>query len=189
MYQGRREEMAKLADVAARFPRIVYSETTTETFKILLDLRKAATGKSPGRVAIPGFEDIYIEDPRYLGRVLKAIYAITEGVLPGRPIGHQYTGGLVVHYRPLALLTREDYARAWDLNQRLCAEICNDKFRTVKRREHGLGLEIFKLSAPDVRQRIQQLKAEFDPVGVFQPHLLTDTPRIHFVGEHLKGYA
>ncbi len=93
MYQGKREEMAQLEAVAGSFDQVSYQEVPPETFKILLDLRKAATGKSPGRVAVPGFEDIYVQDPRDLGRVLKAIYSTTEGSLPGRPIGHQYTGG------------------------------------------------------------------------------------------------
>ncbi|MFH1533301.1 MAG: FAD-binding oxidoreductase [Pseudomonadota bacterium] len=189
MYQGRRDEMSQLAAVAEGFPKVTYQETTPETFKILLDLRKAATGKSPGRVAIPGFEDIYVEDPRDLGRVLKAIYAITEGSLPGRPIGHQYTGGLVIHYRPLAALTRAEYQEAWELTQRLCAEVCTERYHTVKRREHGLGLELFALSSPEERARMKALKASFDPVGIFQPHLMTESPDIRFVGDRFRAYS
>ena len=189
MYQGNRDEMSELEAVTQKHPKISYQETSPETFKILLNLRKAATGKSPGRVAIPGFEDIYVEDPRYLGRVLKAIYTITEGSLPGRPIGHQYTGGLVIHYRPLAALTQAEYHEAWELNKRLTAEICTEKYRTVKRREHGLGLEIYSLSPPEERKRMEALKAEFDPVGVFQPHLMTETPDIRFAGDQFQGYA
>lgn len=185
MYQGRRDEMAELASVANRFPKVTFQETGTETFKILLDLRKAATGKSPGRVAIPGFEDIYVQDPRDLGRVLKAIYSITEGSLPGRPIGHQYTGGLVIHYRPLASLNRAEYKLAWELTQRLCAEVCTERYNTVKRREHGLGLELYALSSPAERARLKALKARFDPVGIFQPHLMSESPDIRFVGDKL----
>lgn len=189
MYQGKREEMAPLADVAQRFPQVSYHETSPETFKILLELRKAATGKSPGRVAIPGCEDVYVEDPRYLGRVLKAIYSITEGSLPGRPIGHQYTGGVVIHYRPQASLSRTEYHQAWELAQRLCAEICSEKYCTVKRREHGLGLELFSRSSPEERARIKALKERFDPVGIFQPHLLAESPDIRFVGHLFKAYG
>ena len=124
-----------------------------------------------------------MKDPRYLGRVLKAIYSITEGLLPGRPIGHQYTGGLVIHYRPLASATKAEYSTAWDLTQKLCGEICMDKYQTVKRHEHGLGLEIYKYATPEERRRIAELKKEFDPAGVFQPHLLTETPEIRFAGK------
>ncbi len=188
MYQGKCEEMAQLEAVAGRFEQVSYQEVPPETFKILLDLRKAATGKSPGRVAVAGFEDIYVQDPRDLGRVLKAIYSITEGSLPGRPIGHQYTGGLVIHYRPLAALTRAEYQTAWELTQRLCKEICNERYNTVKRREHGLGLELYTLSSPEERVRMKSLKEEFDPANIFQPHLMSETPDIRFVGEHFKGY-
>ena len=188
MYQGRVDEMSKLASVVERFPEVKYQETSPETMKILLTLRKAATGKSPGRVAVPGFEDIYVNDPRDLGRVLKAIYEITEGSLPGRPIGHQYTGGLVIHYRPQAALTKAEFQIAWDLTQRLTNKVCTDEFNTVKRREHGLGLEIYKLSPPEERARMKALKDSFDPAGIFQPHLFTETPDIRFVGDHLQGY-
>ena len=171
MYQGKIDEMTQLEAVAGRFPKIKFQETSLETFKILLALRKAATGKSPGRVAMPGFEDIYVNSPLDLGRVLKAIYAITEGSLPGRPIGHQYTGGLVIHYRPQASLTQAEYQTAWDLTQRL--------------REHGLGLEIYALSPPEERARMKGLKATFDPAGIFSPHLITESPDIRFVGDRM----
>lgn len=186
MYQGKKGEMGGLKSVAAKFKDIEYKEISAALFKVMLELRKAATGKSPGRVAIPGFEDIYVKDPRFLGRVLKKIYSITEGSLPGRPIGHQYTGGLVIHYRPLASATKKEYAEAWRLTQKLCDEICNESYQTVKRREHGLGLEIYKYATPEERKKMAALKAEFDPAGIFQPHLLTETPTIRFVGGELS---
>jgi FAD/FMN-containing dehydrogenase len=189
MYEGRVDEMSQLAAVAERFPKISFQNTSPDTMKILLALRKAATGKSPGRVAVPGFEDIYVNDPRDLGRVLKAIYEITEGSLPGRPIGHQYTGGLVIHYRPQASLTQAEYQIAWDLTQRLTNKVCTAEFNTVKRREHGLGLEVYALSPPEERARMQKIKDSFDPEGIFQPHLITESPTIRFVGDKLKGYA
>jgi FAD/FMN-containing dehydrogenase len=183
MYQGKKDELTGLKGVAEKFTEIEYHEISTKLFKTMLDLRKAATGKSPGRVAMPGFEDIYVKDPKYLGKVLKAIYSITEGSLPGRPIGHQYTGGLVIHYRPTAAGTKKDYAEAWRLNEKLTKEICTDKYQTVKRREHGLGLELYSLATPEERQKIEALKKEFDPANIFQPHIITENPKIDFIGE------
>lgn len=185
MYQGKKEELSKLKSVSDRFGQIEYKEISAKAFKIMLELRKAATGKSPGRVAIPGFEDIYVKDPKYLGKVLKAIYSITEGSLPGRPIGHQYTGGLVIHYRPLASGTKAEYQKAWDLTQSLSSEVFKDEYQTVKRREHGLGLEVYKLATPEERRSIDSLKKEFDPAGIFQPHLITENPTIKFMGDQL----
>lgn len=185
IYQGKKAELSELKSIAGKFPKIEYKEISATLFKTMLDLRKAATGKSPGRVAIPGFEDIYVKDPKYLGRVLAKIYSITKGSLPGRPIGHQYTGGLVIHYRPLAAGSKKEYDEAWRLTQKLCDEICRDEYQTIKRREHGLGLELYKFAGPEERKQIAALKKEFDPAGVFQPHLLTETPTIKFVGDEL----
>lgn len=187
IYQGRKDELSSLKGVAEGSGHIEFKEIDAKTAKIMLDLRKAATGKSPGRVAIPGFEDIYVKDPKYLGKVLKAIYTITEGSLPGRPIGHQYTGGLVIHYRPLASGDIKEYKEAWNLNQKLTKEICTDVYQTDKRREHGLGLEIYSLATPEERKQIESLKKEFDPAGIFQTHILTETPKIHFIGADFKG--
>jgi len=61
--------------------------------------------------------------------------------------------------------------------------------KTVKRREHGLGLEVYALSSDVERATMRALKAEFDPQNVFSPHLMTEKPDIHFVGEKLGGYA
>ncbi len=85
-------------------------------------------------------------------------------------------------------MTRAEYQTAWELPQRLCKEICNERYNTVKRREHGLGLELYTLSSPEERARMKALKDTFDPVNIFQPHLMSDSPDIRFVGDHFKGY-
>jgi FAD/FMN-containing dehydrogenase len=189
MYMGQVRDMEQLERVASSIPGIEFVKISYPAFKKMLDLRKSATGKSPGRVALPGFEDIYVKDPKYLGKVFDAIYGITTGRLPGRPIGHQYTGGVVVHYRPQARATREEYAEAWRLTQELTDAICCDTYQTVKRPEHGLGLEVFSLASQEDRARILRLREMFDPAGIFQPHLITEVPAIRFVGERFEGLA
>ena len=110
-----------------------------------------------------------------------------EGKLPGRPIGHQYIDGIVIHYRPQALVNKEEYLKAWQLTRELNDEIVNDeKCFTLKRMEHGLGLELFKLSDPQRREELTSLKKKYDPRNIFNPHLFSDTPQINFVGEELK---
>ena len=183
MYMGRPDELAGLEGVANDFADIAFMRMEPAAFNKMLAVRKLATGKSPGRVALPGFEDIYVKDPKYLGRVLAGIFAITEGKLPGRPIGHQYTGGVVVHYRPQARPTKSEYDEAWQLTRELTASICTDDYQTIKRQEHGLGLEVFSAASPEERERIKHLKGDFDPANVFQPHFITDTPSINFAGE------
>lgn len=187
MYMGQKAELQALKGVADQYDDIEYVEISYGAFKKILDLRKAATGKSPGRVALPGFEDIYIKDPKYLGKVLKAIFTITAGKLPGRPIGHQYTGGVVVHYRPQVKASKSEYSKGWQLTQELTQEICTDTYQTVKRQEHGLGLEVYSLASPAERDKIIKLKQQFDPANIFQPHFITETASVHFIGERLSG--
>ncbi|HJN52156.1 MAG: FAD-binding oxidoreductase [Pseudomonadales bacterium] len=187
MYLGQQAELQALRGVADQHDGINYVEVSHGAFTKMLDLRKAATGKSPGRVALPGFEDIYIKDPNYLGKVLKAIFTITAGRLPGRPIGHQYTGGVVVHYRPQVKPTRSEYSKGWQLTQELNREICSDTYQTVKRQEHGLGLEVYSLASPAERDKIIKLKEQFDPANIFQPHFITETPTVNFIGAALQG--
>jgi FAD/FMN-containing dehydrogenase len=187
MYMGQKAELQALVGVADRHADISYVEVSYGAFKKMLDLRKEATGKSPGRVALPGFEDIYIKDPNYLGKVLSAIFAITAGKLPGRPIGHQYTGGVVVHYRPQVKPNRSEYGRGWRLTQELNREICTDEYQTVKRQEHGLGLELYALASPEERAAIIKLKEQFDPANIFQSHFITESPSLNFIGADLQG--
>jgi FAD/FMN-containing dehydrogenase len=138
-------------------------------------------------VALPGFEDIYVTKPSKLGIVLQKIFELCEGKLPGRPIGHQYIDGIVIHYRPQALVVKEEYLKAWQLVQDLNDKIVNDeKYFTIKRKEHGLGLELYKLSDPQRRKELSHLKKKYDPQNIFGPHLFSSDPKIKFIGEELK---
>jgi len=62
-----------------------------------------------------------------------------------------------VHYRPLAKLTPAEYATAWELTQKLTGAVVKPDFRTVKRREHGLGLEVHALASEAERQTLRTL--------------------------------
>ncbi|GAB4299321.1 MAG: hypothetical protein Kow0090_14760 [Myxococcota bacterium] len=187
LYQGLKEKLAPLKAVADAESKegINYKEVSGGLFKILLEVRKSATGRAKGRVAIPGFEDTFLTEPKNLGIVLKEITEIAaQADIPGRPIGHQYAGGLVIHYRPLAQLTREDYVRAFELTQKLDKRIVQDKsFKVDKRFEHGLGLELYALSSETRRNELLALKKEFDPQGFFNNHLLDAEPKIAFAGK------
>jgi hypothetical protein len=61
--------------------------------------------------------------------------------------------------------------------------------RTAKRRAQASGLEVYALSSDVERATMKALKAEFDPLNVFWPHLRPTKPEIHFVGERSGGYA
>jgi FAD/FMN-containing dehydrogenase len=187
LYQGEREGMHNLESIVEKYKGVKYRSISVENMNIMLGVRKAATGKSTARVAIPGFEDIYVTKPSKLGIVLQKIFEMCEGKLPGRPIGHQYIDGIVIHYRPQALVNKEEYLKAWQLTRELNDEIVNDeKYFTLKRMEHGLGLELFKLSDPQRREELTSLKKKYDPRNIFNPHLFSDTPKIDFIGEELK---
>lgn len=188
LYQGKKEKMKNLKMVADKHSSIKYAEISSKTFKKMLDVRKAATGKAGNRINIPGFEDIFLTDPRLLGKVTKKIFELTEGVLPGRPIGHQYIGGLVIHYRPQALVNSEEFQKAWELTQKLTQEIIeNPEYKTLKRMEHGLGLELWKLSENEKRKEITQMKEKYDEAKIFNMHLLSEKPEINFAGEKLRA--
>ncbi len=187
MYLGKQNEMQELEAIAGEHDNIEFTTIDEVPFRKMLAVRKLATGKSPGRVALPGFEDIYVKDPQYLGKVLAGIFEITSGSLPGRPIGHQYTGGVVVHYRPQARPVREDYDQAWVLMRELAEEICQDDYQTIKRQEHGLGLEVYSLASESQRQRMLELKQTYDPASIFQSHIITDAPQINFAGDQFRS--
>ena len=63
------------------------------------------------------------------------------------------------------------------------------EMRTVKRREHGLGIEVYALSSDAECRKMRAPKADFDPLNVFSPHLMTETPQIHVVGQRSGGTA
>jgi len=187
LYQGEKKGMHNLAGIVAKYDGVKYSSITIEGMGIMLGVRKAATGKSTARVALPGFEDIYVTRPSKLGMVLQKIFEMCEGKLPGRPIGHQYIDGIVIHYRPQARVNKEEYLKAWQLTQELNEAIVNDeKYATLKRMEHGLGLELYKLSDPQRREELGRLKKKYDPGNIFNPHLFSSDPRIRFIGEELS---
>ena len=188
LYQGERRWMERLPQIASSFAGIEYQEISAKGLKKMLEVRKAAAGKAVGRVGIPGFEDIFVKDPRKLGKVLAKIFEISEGVLPGRPYGHQYIDGLVIHYRPLAKVTQNEYLTAWRLAGELGKEIfSNPDYATEKRAEHGLGLELFALSSRGRIEELKALKREFDPAMVFSPFLMDPGTSFQFVGECLGG--
>ena len=188
LYQGERCLMEKLPQIAASFSGIDYQEISARGLKKMLEVRKAAAGKSLGRVGIPGFEDIFVRDPKKLGKVLARIFEVSEGILPGRPYGHQYIDGLVIHYRPLAKVEHNEYQRAWSLTEKLGREIFgNPDYATEKRAEHGLGLELFALSPEERVRELAALKKEFDPSMIFSVFLMDPNPQLHFAGPRLAG--
>lgn len=188
MYQGQRNLMQRLPQIAASYPGIQYREVSASGLKKMLDMRKAAAGKATGRVGIPGFEDIFVRDPRKLGKVLAKIFEISMAEVPGRPYGHQYVGGLVIHYRPLATLDISGFEKAWALTQKLTQEVLgNPEYDTEKRMEHGLGLELFALSPQERIEELVRLKKEFDPASIFSTFLMNPKPKADFIGRQLQG--
>ena len=187
LYQGEKGGMQNLAEIVGGYEGVEFKRISIENMKLMLAVRKAATGRSTARVALPGFEDIYVTKPSKLGIVLEKIFELCEGKLPGRPIGHQYIDGIVIHYRPQALVNKQEYLEAWQLTQELTDAIINDeKYATIKRMEHGLGLELGKLTDPQRREELDALKAKYDPQNIFSPHLLSSDPKIRFIGEELR---
>lgn len=180
IYNGLDKALRPIFDVLPNFPGFEAQELKTSVFKTLLSIRKAATGKSKNRIAVPGCEDIYIKNPLRFGQVLDAIFRVTAGRLPGRPIGHQYTGGIVIHYRPQALMVPDVLDMAVAVNNELNAEIFKPQYETVKRFEHGLGLELYQLADDALREKIRRTKATYDPLGLFNDHLLTPEANIQF---------
>jgi len=188
LYQGQRSLMQRLPQIAASYPGIQYREISASGLKKMLEVRKAAAGKATGRVGIPGFEDIFVRDPKKLGKVLAKIFEISMGDLPGRPYGHQYVNGLVIHYRPLAALDASEIERAWALTRRLNQEVLgSSEYAAEKRVEHGLGLELFALSPPERIEELVRLKKEFDPAMIFSTFLMDPQPKADFVGRQLQG--
>jgi len=187
LYQGPKSGMANLAEIVEMYEGVQFQRISLENMRIMLGVRKAATGRSTSRVALPGFEDIYVTQPSKLGIVLKKIFQMCEGKLPGRPIGHQYIDGIVIHYRPQALVNKEEFVSAWQQTQELNKAIIDDPtYATIKRKEHGLGLELSTLSDPQRKEELSRLKKQYDPLNVFNPHLFSDRPVIRFIGEEFR---
>jgi FAD/FMN-containing dehydrogenase len=188
LYQGERRLMERLPQIASSFNGIEYQEVSATGLKKMLEVRKAAAGKAVGRVGIPGFEDSFVRDPKKLGKVLAKIFEMSEGILPGRPYGHQYVNGLVIHYRPLARVDSAEFEKAWALTEKLGEEIFgNPGYATEKRAEHGLGLELFALSSKERTEELMSLKKEFDPANIFSPFLMNPRPKLRFAARGFEG--
>lgn len=188
LYQGERRLMEKLPQIASSHGGIEYREISAAGLEKMLEVRKAAAGKATGRIGVPGFEDIFVKDPKQLGKVLAKICEMSEGILPGRPYGHQYVNGLVIHYRPLARLERGDFEKAWALTESLGQEIFGKaEYATEKRAEHGLGLELFACSPQERVEELLALKREFDPAMIFSVFLMDPKPKLRFAAEQLEG--
>lgn len=187
IYNGLKKALQPIFDVLPNFPGFKAQALPSPVFKTLLAIRKAATGKSKNRIAVPGCEDIYIKNPLRFGQVLDALFRITAGRLPGRPIGHQYTGGIVIHYRPQALMTSDLLATALTINDEINAEIYKPQYETLKRFEHGLGLELYQLADDAKQEKIHQIKATYDPMGFFNDHLLSLKAEIKYIFNDYKN--
>jgi FAD/FMN-containing dehydrogenase len=174
--------MAALPGIAAAFPEAAYREITYPQFRTLMAVRTAATGKAFHRLNVPGCEDFLIADPSFFGKVLAALFAVTAGA-DGRPVGHHYPDGIVVHYRPQAEVTRAGLEAAWSLNLRLREAVLRPEFTVSDRVEHGLGLALARDSPAARLREYRELKAAYDPANVFCPHLLAGPPEAAFIGE------
>jgi len=180
LYRGRREAMATLPEIAAVIPDVYYREITFPQFQTMMRVRTAATGKSYQRTNVPGCEDFIVRDPAMFGKVLAAMFRVLQGA-EGRPVGHHYPDGVVVHFRPQAKVARGSITEAWGLNLRLREAVLRPEFAVEDRVEHGLGLRLFRDSTPGRREELRRLKATYDPANVMCPHLL-DPQDVSFVG-------
>jgi FAD/FMN-containing dehydrogenase len=185
LYRGRRDGMEPLPRIAANFPDVVYREITFPQFRSLMAVRTAATGKALHRVNVPGCEDFIIYDPERFGDVLSRMFAAMEGA-SGRPVGHHYPDGIEVHYRPQAAVTKADIEAAWAMIQKLREAVLRPELTVEDRKEHGLGLALFRDGAEARHDELRRLKAAYDPANVFCPHLLLSSIEGRFVGSSFR---
>lgn len=186
LYRGRKEAMAPLPAIAAGFPEVSYREITYPQFQAMMRVRTAATGKSVARLNVPGCEDFIVQDPAKFGEVLAAMFDVLAGT-EGRPVGHHYPDGIVVHYRPQARVAKEAIEAAWALNLRLRGAVLRPELTTEDRREHGLGLALFRDAPPSRQEELRRLKAKYDPANVFCSHLLDPKLKAEFVGNEFRA--
>jgi len=183
MYRGDRDEMKELKSISQGFEEVDYKEVSYKDFQRMMDVRKAATGRAAGRIAVPGFEDFIILDPGLFGKVIAKMFEIMEtSGIPGRAIGHHYPDGVTVHYRPQAEISRQGLANAWELTQKLREEILKPEYKTENRREHGIGLELLSSVSEDKRREILHLKRKYDPIGIFNAHMVSGGVQSEFAG-------
>ena len=185
LYRGRKEGMEALPRIAAGSPEVAYRAITFPQFRALMAVRTAATGKALHRVNVPGAEDFIIYDPARFGDVLARMFAAMEGA-SGRPVGHHYPDGIEVHYRPQAAVTRADIEAAWAMIQKLREAVLRSDLTVEDRKEHGLGLALFRDGPPSRHEELRRLKAEYDPANVFGPHLLLPEIEGRFIGSSFR---
>lgn len=185
LYRGRKEGMEPLPRIAAEFPDVAFREITFPQFRAMMAVRTAATGKALHRVNVPGCEDFIVYDPERFGDVLSRMFAAMEGA-SGRPVGHHYPDGIEVHYRPQAAVTKADIEAAWGMIQKLRDAVLQPELTVEDRKEHGLGLALFRDGSPFRHEELRRLKAVYDPANVFSPHLLLPDTQGRFIGSSFR---
>ena len=185
LYRGTKEGLEGLPRIAADVPDVTLREITFPQFRKMMAVRTAATGKALHRMNVPGCEDFIVYDPARFGDVLSRMFAVMEGS-SGRPVGHHYPDGIEVHYRPQAAVTRADIEAAWALNQKLREAVLRPELTVEDRKEHGLGLALFRDGPASRHEELRRLKAEYDPANVFSPHLLRPDTQEGFVGSSFR---
>ena len=185
LYRGRKDGMEALPRIAAESPDVAYREITYPQFRAMMAVRTAATGKALHRVNVPGCEDFIIYDPERFGDVLSRMFAAMEGA-SGRPVGHHYPDGIEVHYRPQAAVTKADIEAAWAMTQKLRQAVLRPELTVEDRKEHGLGLALFRDGLPSRHEELRRMKAVYDPANVFCPHLLLPDTQGRFVGSSFR---
>jgi FAD/FMN-containing dehydrogenase len=83
-------------------------------------------------------------------------------------------------------VTKAGIEEAWALNLRLREAVLRPELTVEDRREHGLGLALFRDGPASRHEELRRLKAEYDPANVFCPHLLDPRVEGRFVGSRFE---